>query len=74
MIYSRETSASSEICLDSDEMESSSTLKTKPLPTPPAAANSYRKQSPAAHTPSPAEIDEFFTAIEKKEQKRFAEK
>ncbi|KAK1417491.1 hypothetical protein QVD17_26620 [Tagetes erecta] len=70
--FSRETSASSEICLDSDEMESSSTLKTKPAS--PAAAISCRKQPPVAHNPSPAEIDEFFTAIEKKEQKRFADK
>ncbi|KAL8189128.1 hypothetical protein R6Q57_029389 [Mikania cordata] len=60
--FSRETSPSSEICLDSDEMESSSTLKNKPAPPP------------ATNTPTAAEIDEFFSAIEKKEQKRFAEK
>ncbi|KAD2393795.1 hypothetical protein R6Q59_011895 [Mikania micrantha] len=70
--FSRETSPSSEICLDSDEMESSSTLKNKPAPPP--AANSRRKQSPATNTPTAAEINEFFSAIEKKEQKRFVEK
>ncbi|KAI7726590.1 hypothetical protein M8C21_000239 [Ambrosia artemisiifolia] len=68
----RETSSSSEICLDSDEMESSSSLKTNPPPA--SAATSRCKQSTTAKTPTAAEIDEFFSAIEKKEQQRFVDK
>ncbi|KAI3803689.1 hypothetical protein L1987_31849 [Smallanthus sonchifolius] len=68
----RETSASSEICLDSDEMDSSSPLKTKPAPIP--ASTSRRKPSTASDIPTAAEIDEFFSAMENKEQKRFADK
>ncbi|XP_076949070.1 cyclin-dependent kinase inhibitor 7-like [Bidens hawaiensis] len=60
--FSRETSSSSEICLNSDEMESSSTLK----PNPPS-----RKQP---NNPTAAEIEAFFAVMESKEHKRFADK
>ncbi|MFS7979683.1 putative cyclin-dependent kinase inhibitor [Helianthus anomalus] len=69
--FSRETSSSSEICLNSDEMESSSKLKSNPLSP---AATSCRKPSTAGNSPTAAEIDEFFSVFEKKEQKRFADK
>ncbi|KAJ0522472.1 putative cyclin-dependent kinase inhibitor domain-containing protein [Helianthus annuus] len=74
--FSRETSSSSEICLDSDEMESSSKLKSNPSPPLPLspAATSCRKPPTAENNPTPAEIDEFFSVFEKKEQKRFADK
>ncbi|KAK9056675.1 hypothetical protein SSX86_024037 [Deinandra increscens subsp. villosa] len=70
--FSRETSTSSVICLESEEMESSSTSTEK---TPAIEATSRRKPVPAAETmPSAAELEEFFTKAEKYEQKRFAEK
>ncbi|PWA90755.1 cyclin-dependent kinase inhibitor [Artemisia annua] len=69
--FSRETSASSEICLDnSDEMESSSTLKNKKIVTP----RTPTRKVTVTNNPTAAEIDEFFAAAEKKEQKRFTEK
>ncbi|GMI88227.1 hypothetical protein HRI_002492000 [Hibiscus trionum] len=52
---------SSELCGDSDEMESPG-KKPSPLPAKPPKM------------PSQAEIDEFFSVAEKYEQKRFAEK
>nr|GEY07255.1 cyclin-dependent kinase inhibitor 7-like isoform X1 [Tanacetum cinerariifolium] len=70
--FSRETSASSEICLDSDEMESSSTLKNKKKKI--VAPRSPTCKVTVMNNPTAAEIDDFFTAAEKKEQKRFAEK
>ncbi|XP_076954797.1 uncharacterized protein LOC143629395 isoform X2 [Bidens hawaiensis] len=59
----RETSSSSEICLNSDEMESSSMLK----PNPP----SHDKQ---LNNPTAEEIEAFFAVMESKEHKRFADK
>ncbi|PWA53382.1 cyclin-dependent kinase inhibitor [Artemisia annua] len=70
--FSRETSASSEICLDnSDEMESSSTLKNKKIIVAPRTPT---RKVTVTNNPTAAEIDEFFAAAEKKEQKRFTEK
>ncbi|EOX98220.1 hypothetical protein QUC31_015289 [Theobroma cacao] len=59
--FSRETTPLSELCGDSDEMESP---EKKPPPSP---AKPPKK-------PSQEEIDEFFSFAEKYEQKRFAEK
>ncbi|GJT60635.1 cyclin-dependent kinase inhibitor 7-like protein isoform X1 [Tanacetum coccineum] len=70
--FSRETSASSEICLDSDEMESSSTLRNKKKKI--VASRSPTCKVTGTNNPTAAEIDDFFAAAEKKEQKRFAEK
>ncbi|XP_021289807.1 cyclin-dependent kinase inhibitor 7-like isoform X2 [Herrania umbratica] len=57
----RETTPLSELCGDSDEMESP---EKKPPPSP----------SKPPKKPSQEEIDEFFSFAEKYEQKRFAEK
>nr|XP_043624608.1 cyclin-dependent kinase inhibitor 7-like isoform X2 [Erigeron canadensis] len=65
----RETSASSEICLDSDEMESPPTLKKKPIASPATC-----KPVTVSENCLAAEIDEFFALAERKEQKRFADK
>ncbi|KAK9060361.1 hypothetical protein SSX86_021065 [Deinandra increscens subsp. villosa] len=64
----RESSLSSEICSDSDKMESSSTTKNK--------AVTSRRQPPAtaAQIPTAAEIDEFFNVAQKEEHKRFIDK
>ncbi|XP_071717189.1 cyclin-dependent kinase inhibitor 7-like [Rutidosis leptorrhynchoides] len=71
--FSKETSASSEIiCLDSSEMESSSTLKKKPKAK--SAAVSCHKSVTVSNCPTDAEINEFFAIAEKKEQKRFMDK
>ncbi|XP_071691749.1 cyclin-dependent kinase inhibitor 7-like isoform X1 [Rutidosis leptorrhynchoides] len=70
--FSKEASASSEICLDSDEMESSSTLKKKTSSK--LAAASCRKPITVSNCPTAAEIDEFFSIAEKKEEKRFMDK
>ncbi|KAJ8530108.1 hypothetical protein K7X08_036943 [Anisodus acutangulus] len=57
-------------CGDSEEMESSSmTTKKSSL-----AASAHQKLPSAAEIPPEAEIEEFFAAAEKREQKRFAEK
>ncbi|GFY89605.1 cyclin-dependent kinase inhibitor family protein [Actinidia rufa] len=64
--FSRETTPSSEIFAESDELESSTAKK-------PSAAGLGRKQ-PEAKMPPAAEIEEFFSAAEKYDQKRFAEK
>ncbi|XWS39965.1 hypothetical protein CRYUN_Cryun18bG0099600 [Craigia yunnanensis] len=56
--FSRETTPLSELCGDSEEMNSPE-KKTPPSPAKP---------------PSQAEIDEFFSVAEKYEQKRFADK
>ncbi|KAL7598952.1 hypothetical protein Lser_V15G24686 [Lactuca serriola] len=76
--FSRETCSLSEICGDSEEMESPSTMKTQPPasapPPPQAAATSRRKPVTVSNLPTAAEIDEFFSIAEKKEQKRFADK
>ncbi|GAY54862.1 hypothetical protein CUMW_160030 [Citrus unshiu] len=64
-----ETSPLSEICGDSEDQ----TSMDKPSKTPP---ESHRRKpsSEEEKIPSAAEIDEFFTAAEKREQERFAEK
>lgn len=64
--FSRETTLSSEISADTDELESSTATK------PPAA--SLRRRNPVANMPPAAEIEAFFSAAEKDDQKRFAEK
>lgn len=73
--FSRETSPSSEICGGDSEgefMESiSSTTTTKKEESAPR--NSQQLKSRTC-MPSAAEIEEFFAAAEKREQKRFAEK
>ncbi|KAB1207103.1 Cyclin-dependent kinase inhibitor 7 [Morella rubra] len=63
--FSRETTPSSELCGDSDEMDS--------LAMKPSSAN-HRRSPPVAKTPPEEEIEEFFATAEKYEQKRFAEK
>ncbi|XP_024980314.1 cyclin-dependent kinase inhibitor 7-like [Cynara cardunculus var. scolymus] len=70
--FSRETSSSSEICLDSEYMESSSTLKNKTAA--PQATISRPKPATASITPMAAEIEEFFSAAEKKDKERFTDK
>ncbi|XP_016502804.1 uncharacterized protein LOC107820952 isoform X1 [Nicotiana tabacum] len=60
-----------EHCGDSEEMESSSTTTKK---SSSSAVDAHRKPSSAAKVPSEAEIEEFFSVAEKREQKRFAEK
>ncbi|XP_022036412.1 cyclin-dependent kinase inhibitor 7 isoform X5 [Helianthus annuus] len=85
----RNTSASSVICLETEETESVSTSKSnnnKKKKTTPATgtvtvavaedeATSRRKPpAPAAIMPCAAEIEEFFSKAEKYEQKRFVEK
>ncbi|KAK4378423.1 hypothetical protein RND71_000285 [Anisodus tanguticus] len=60
----------SEHCGDSEEMESSST--TTKISS--SAASAHRKLPSAAKVPPEAEIEEFFSVAEKREQKRFAEK
>ncbi|XP_023730051.1 cyclin-dependent kinase inhibitor 7 isoform X1 [Lactuca sativa] len=76
--FSRDTCSLSELCGDSEEMESPSTMKTQPPasapPPPQAAATSRRKPVTVSNLPTAAEIDEFFSIAEKKEQKRFADK
>ncbi|XP_059314089.1 cyclin-dependent kinase inhibitor 7-like [Lycium ferocissimum] len=60
-----------EHCGNSEEMESSSTTTKKST----SAVNAHRKlPSAAAKIPPEAEIEEFFAAAEKREEKRFAEK
>lgn len=61
----RETTPSSELCGDSDEMDS--------LAMKPSSAN-HRRSPPVAKTPPEEEIEEFFATAEKYEHKRFAEK
>ncbi|KAI3753164.1 hypothetical protein L2E82_25210 [Cichorium intybus] len=74
--FSQDTSASSVVSLETEEMESLSTTPPKKKKTPARAneATSRRKPPSPAKTPSPAELDEFFSEAEKYEQKRFAEK
>ncbi|KAI3769864.1 hypothetical protein L6452_00978 [Arctium lappa] len=73
--FSGETSASSVVCLESEEMESVSTSTPKKKnPAPPSEATSRRKPSAAATMPSAAELEEFFSKAEKYEKKRFADK
>ncbi|TMX01825.1 hypothetical protein EJD97_023495 [Solanum chilense] len=57
----------SEHCGDSEDMESSSTTTKK-------SSSSARKQLSASKVPPEAEMEVFFSAAEKREQKRFAEK
>ncbi|KAJ9705007.1 hypothetical protein PVL29_003179 [Vitis rotundifolia] len=62
--FSRETTPVSELCADSAEMESpAKTTAAKP-----------RRKSTAGKMPSTVEIEEFFSAAEKYQQQRFAEK
>ncbi|CAI9765565.1 unnamed protein product [Fraxinus pennsylvanica] len=71
-IFSRETTPTSELCGDSDEvlMYSSSTL-IKKLPK---TVTVHRRKPTAGKMPSAAELEEFFSAAEKYEQKQFADK
>ncbi|KAM0060954.1 putative cyclin-dependent kinase inhibitor domain-containing protein [Helianthus debilis subsp. tardiflorus] len=72
--YSRDTSTSSVVCFESEEMESLSTV-TVNKKTLTIEATSRRKPPHTAVTmPSAAELEEFFSKAEKLEQKRFAEK
>lgn len=59
--FSRETTPSNEISAEMDELESST-------------AASLRRRHPEAKIPAAAEVEEFFAAAEKQEQKRFADK
>lgn len=75
--FSGETSASSVVCLESEEMESVSTSTPKKKiknPAQPNEATSGRKPSAAAKIPSAKELEEFFSEAEKYEKKRFADK
>ncbi|CAI9294605.1 unnamed protein product [Lactuca saligna] len=73
--FSRDTSASSVVSLESEEMDSLSTSTPKKKTKTRAAneATSGRKPPPEK-SPSPAELEEFFSEAEKYEQKRFKEK
>lgn len=75
LIYSRDTSATSVICSETEEIESVSTKKKK-MPEIMAVneATSSRKQSPAVETPCAAELEEFFSKAEQYDHTRFAEK
>ncbi|CAA3001811.1 cyclin-dependent kinase inhibitor 7-like isoform X2 [Olea europaea subsp. europaea] len=70
--FSREKTPTSELCGDSDEVltYSSSTLTEKLLKT----VTVHRRKPAAGKIPSAAELEEFFSAAEKYEQKQFAEK
>ncbi|TQE11301.1 hypothetical protein C1H46_003035 [Malus baccata] len=57
-----ETTPSSELCLDSNEMSS------------PAPVVSHRRRIPVSKSPPSEEIEEFFAVVEKYEHKRFTEK
>ncbi|KAI3809833.1 hypothetical protein L1987_19433 [Smallanthus sonchifolius] len=73
--FSRETSTSSVICLEPEEMEmESSSTKKSPAATTAIEATSRRKPAQAVTMPSALELEEFFSKAEKYEQKRFAEK
>ncbi|XP_010275595.1 PREDICTED: cyclin-dependent kinase inhibitor 1-like [Nelumbo nucifera] len=60
----RETTPSSELEAESDDLESTAR---------PSESN-FRQRSMAKNMPTEAEIDDFFSASEKLEQKRFADK
>ncbi|CAN4112227.1 unnamed protein product [Withania somnifera] len=62
----------SEHCGDSEDMESLSSTTTKKSSS--TASADHRKPPSTAKVPPEAEIEEFFAAAEKCEQKRFAEK
>ncbi|XAR59464.1 hypothetical protein NMG60_11015306 [Bertholletia excelsa] len=64
--FSGETTTSSELCADTDCLESSALVK-------PSEA-SLRRIHPAAKMPAAAEIEEFFSAAEKSVLKRFSDK
>ncbi|KAL2512169.1 putative cyclin-dependent kinase inhibitor 7 [Abeliophyllum distichum] len=70
----REMSPTRELCGDFEEplMESSSESRKKP--SSPANTHPIISALPSAIVPSAAELEEFFEAAEKYEQKRFAEK
>ncbi|XP_076934407.1 cyclin-dependent kinase inhibitor 7-like [Bidens hawaiensis] len=61
----RDTSASTVVCLETEEIESVSLNEATSRRKPPA---------PAADMPSAAELEEFFAKAEEYEQKRFAKK
>ncbi|XP_076925540.1 uncharacterized protein LOC143588420 isoform X2 [Bidens hawaiensis] len=61
----RDTSASTVVCLQTEEIESVSVNEATSRRKPPP---------PATDMPSAAELDEFFAKAEEKEQKRFAKK
>ncbi|XP_076925539.1 uncharacterized protein LOC143588420 isoform X1 [Bidens hawaiensis] len=63
--FSRDTSASTVVCLQTEEIESVSVNEATSRRKPPP---------PATDMPSAAELDEFFAKAEEKEQKRFAKK
>ncbi|KAL6546088.1 hypothetical protein OROGR_009962 [Orobanche gracilis] len=71
-VFSREATPTSELYGDSEQLlllQSFPTSKTK-SPTPPAISS----RKTAGSTPSDAELEEFFTAAEKYDQKRFLDK
>ncbi|CAI9294606.1 unnamed protein product [Lactuca saligna] len=72
--FSRETSASSVVSLESEEMESLSTSTPKKKKTSTANEATSGHKPPLEKSPSPAELEEFFSEAEKYEQKRFTEK
>ncbi|KAL3814214.1 hypothetical protein ACJIZ3_015482 [Penstemon smallii] len=69
--FFREATPTSELCGDSEDrlMDSSSSYKSKKKSPP-----KPRRKIPVEKMPSAAELEEFFAAAEKCEQKRFAEK
>ncbi|CAH1450393.1 unnamed protein product [Lactuca virosa] len=74
--FSRETSASSVVSLESEEMEyslSTSTPQKKKKKTGAANDATSGRKPPPEKSPSPAELEEFFSEAEKYEQKRFTE-
>lgn len=73
---SREKTPTSELYGDSEQVlvYSSSTSKKKSSTPPPAIPRRKVPDSCMENMPSAAELEEFFAAAEKYEQKRFAEK
>ncbi|KAI3446006.1 hypothetical protein Pfo_002671 [Paulownia fortunei] len=75
-LFSREATPTSELYGDSEQVfvQYSSSTSKKKLSTPRATPRQKIPASVAENMPSAAELEEFFEAAEKYEQKRFAEK
>ncbi|XP_042004727.1 cyclin-dependent kinase inhibitor 7-like isoform X1 [Salvia splendens] len=72
-VFSREATPTSELCGDSEHVS----LQLSPPPTSRKKSTTLRRKTPnsaAESMPSAAELEAFFAAAEKYEQKRFSEK
>ncbi|KAG6406563.1 hypothetical protein SASPL_134167 [Salvia splendens] len=72
-VFSREATPTSELCGDSEHVS----LQLSPPPTSRKKSTNLRRKTPnsaADSMPSAAELEAFFAAAEKYEQKRFSEK